>query len=77
MARDMVNIELMRQREAELKRAAERRIALQPLSEARLPVRTRRVAVRLVVMLVARRVRNPDLAYGTGRAGRIRRRLSN
>ncbi len=77
MARDMVNIELMRQREAELKRGAERRVALQPLSKAGPPARARRVAVRLVVVALARRVRSPDLACGAGRAGRIRRRLSN
>jgi hypothetical protein len=77
MARDKVSIELMRQREEELRRSAERRLALSPSRETRSPVRLPRVAARLVAVLLARHARNPDLAYGAGRAGRIRRRLSN
>jgi hypothetical protein len=77
MARDRVNIELMRQREAELRRSAERRLALSPSRETRPPARLLRVSSRLVAALLARHARNPDLAYGAGRAGRIRRRLSD
>jgi hypothetical protein len=77
MARDMINIELLRQHEAELRRGAERRIARQPAIESQPRWLAVRIVARLVVVLLARRARSPDLAGGAGRAGRIRRRLSN
>jgi hypothetical protein len=77
MARDTINKELMRQHEAEFRRGAERRRALASAREARPPARAFRVAARLLAVLLARRARSPDLIHGAGRAGRIRRRLSN
>jgi hypothetical protein len=75
----MINIELLRQREAELRRAAERSVALRPSGDARprSRERTARVLARLCMLLLARRAGNSDLGYAAGRTGRNRRRLSN
>jgi hypothetical protein len=62
MSRDILNAELARQRDVELRRSAERHVA----APAPLAVRRRapsvRAIVRLSLALLARRTRNPDLA---------------
>jgi hypothetical protein len=89
MSRDVLNAELLRQREAELKRRAERRMverqASLPSDRGRRAL-VPRIIARLSVALPGRRARNPDRIRRTSRAGsirrtsragRIRRRLSN
>jgi hypothetical protein len=61
MARDALNAELLRQREAELRRSAERHVEAQPPGVERRALSLRGVA-RLSLALIARVARNPDLA---------------
>jgi hypothetical protein len=62
MARDTLNAELLRQREAELRRTAERRVAVRPPAETRDRSPSLRAAAKLSLALIARLARNPDLA---------------
>ncbi len=62
MSRDVLNAELARQREAELRRDAERRAIAPKPDAARRRAPSASAIVRLSLALIARRVRNPDLA---------------
>jgi hypothetical protein len=62
MARDILNAELARQREAELRRAAARHLMLAPPDDVRRRRPALRVLTRLSMALIVRRARNPDLA---------------
>jgi hypothetical protein len=62
MARDILNAELVRQREAELRRGAARYVAVPPPDDVRRRRPSLRVLARLSVALIVRRARNPDLA---------------
>jgi hypothetical protein len=62
MARDMLNAELVRQREIELKRGAARHVEPAAVDDVRRRRPSLRVLARLSVVLITRRARNPDLA---------------
>jgi hypothetical protein len=62
MARDILHAELVRQREAELKRSAAQHVAAQPPGDARRRRLSPSAVARLSLALIARRARNPDLA---------------
>jgi hypothetical protein len=62
MSRDILNAELVRQREAELRRSAERRVLAPRAEVARRRVPSVSAIARLSLALIARRARNPDLA---------------
>jgi hypothetical protein len=62
MARDNLNAELLRQREAELRRSAERHLAARTPDVERRRVPSLRALARLSLALMARAARNPDLA---------------
>ena len=62
MARDILNAELLRQREAELRRSAERHLAAQPPGIERRRALSLRALARLSLALIVRAARNPDLA---------------
>jgi hypothetical protein len=62
MARDALNAELLRQREAELRRSAERHVEAQPPGVERRRALSLRGVGRLYLALIARVARNPDLA---------------
>jgi hypothetical protein len=62
MAMDNLNLELVRQREAELRRGAARHIAVAPPDDLRRRRPSLRALARLSVVLIVRRARNPDLA---------------
>jgi hypothetical protein len=63
MSRDILNAELVRQREAELRRSAERHVAAPKADVTRRAAPSVSAIARLSLALIARRARNPDLVY--------------